>query len=549
MQRVAAVDVSSVEWRWVIILGGLLVAVTLLPYAWAFTANASASGGQQFMGILYNPLDGATYLAKIGQGMRGAWLFELAHTSEPHQGVFINAFYLALGHLAKVLGLSELLMFHIARLATGFMMFVALYHLGSTIWPRMRPRRLFFGILALGSGLGWLALMLDPGTKNLTIDLLIPEAIPLFATFVNPHFPLAIAIIALLASMYVVIFRPGFDTQPNVMNGGASIMLLSLLLSLIQPQGWLPLAGALCAYIALLTVRARRIPTSELSWVLLMILPALPVFFYYWLVTVGNPVMAVWNEQNVTLSPTPDRYLLGFGLPLLVAIPGIWRAMRHLERDGDRLMLVWLVVNAVLLYAPLNMQRRMVIGMFIPITYFAVRALEDFWFHLIRPKIRDAVLLVFFVFIIPSNVLAATLPIFGALNSAGGLEGGLLLPTGYVRAIDWLDRNVSAKRVVLAPSKPSLWIPSYTSLRVVYGHPFETLHADERLQEVQAWYSGQASAEECRSLVKRYSVSYIVAKSPEAADVEPGWPEACLQALDLHTPVAQFDDVSIYRVP
>lgn len=544
MQQVAATSVSPREWRWVIILGGLLVTITLLPYAWAFTSAASASG-EQFMGILYNPFDGATYLAKIGQGLRGAWQFTLAHTPEAQDGTFLMMFYLLLGHLASVLGFSELVMFHVARLVTGFMMIIAIYHLGSTIWQRTRPRRLFFGMIALGSGLGWLWLIVAPGSFDLPTDLKVPESIPLYATFVNPHFPLTIALIALLASMFVMVFRPGFDKQPTLTNGGLSIALITVAMCIVQPQGWVPIASALVAYIAVLTIRTRRIPRLELNWTLLVILPALPILLYYLVVTNANEALRIWNIQNETPSPTVDRYILGFGLLLFVALPGIWRALRRFERDGDRFMLIWLVVNVIWLYVPFNLQRRLAIGLIIPIVYFGVRSLEDFWFNLINRKWRDAALLVFFVFLMPSNVLVLGLPLVGVIEPKRGLEEALLIESGYGEAMRWLNRNARPGDVVLAPPQPSLWIPAYTSLRVVYGHPIETLDAERKLAEVVAFYNGSG----CNDIVDRYQVRYILAKRPAENDVQNGWPEACLKALSLADPLITFDDVEVYQIP
>jgi hypothetical protein len=544
MHQIATTNVSRAEWRWVIIFGGLLVSMTLLPYAWAFTSSAGDTGAQ-FMGILYNPQDGATYLSKIRQGEQGASQWHLAHTPEPHDGAFLQVFYLLLGHLARLLGLSPLLMFHVARLVTSFMMYIAIYHLGSTIWQRMRPRRLFFGMLAIGSGLGWLALVVTRNASDLAVDLTIPEAIPLYATFVNPHFPLTIGLIALLASMFVVVFRPGFDAEPTATNGGGSVALISLALSLIQPQGWLPIAASLCAYLVVLAARARRIPRLELNWVLLVILPALPVLIYY-LATVNiNTAMRIWNEQNQTPSPAPLLYAIGFGLLLVVALPGVWRALRRFERDGDRFMLVWLAVNAALLYAPFNLQRRLAIGLIIPIVYFGVRALEDYWFQVISPRWRDAVLLTFFVFIVPSNVIAFGLPLVGIADQEAGIDRTLLLPDGYADAIRWLARNAPPGAVVLAPSGPSLWIPAYTNLRVVYGHPFETLNAADKQAAVAAWYRGDG----CRELVDRYAVQYVLARAVSPDDPGPGWPQACLNALALDHPIQTFGDVQLYQLP
>ena len=64
MQSPTSSEITPAEWRWVLIIGGVLAAITLLPYAWALALNATASNWQ-FMGILANPQDGATYLAKI----------------------------------------------------------------------------------------------------------------------------------------------------------------------------------------------------------------------------------------------------------------------------------------------------------------------------------------------------------------------------------------------------------------------------------------------------------------------------------------------------
>lgn len=540
-QHQTATNVSSTEWRWMTLFGGLLVAASILPYLWAFV-SLNAQPTHRFVGILHSPLDSAVYIAKIEQGMRGAWLSRLTHTPEVTPSLFLNSFYLALGHLASALGLSGLMIFHLARLTMSFAMFVAFYHLGSTIWHRLRPRRLFFSILAVGSGLGWLALMLAPQTPQtqLSVDLNLFEAIPLLATFANPHFPLAMALIALIAATYITVFRPGFQMLPSLGNGGLSIAFLSLLLVIVLPHGWLPIASAMVIYVLILAARTRRLPSLELTWVSLMILPALPILVYYFaLMTAATPISA-WVAQNQIAPLPPDRYLFGFGLPLIAALPGIWRALRHFERDGDRFMLVWLIVNALILYLPLPMPQRSVIGMFIPIVYFTTRALEDFWFERIPAKWRDAALVAFFVFMVPSNVLMAIVPMIGINDPLRGEEGGLMMPKGYVDAFRWLREVREQDAVVLAHPLPSLWLPANTAMRVVYGHPYDTLDSKQRLSDVQAWYDGR----NCREIVARYNVRYILTR-----DDTPFSGAVCLNALGLQTPAVVYNDVSIYRVP
>ena len=546
MQRQTGISPS--EWRWVITFSGLLVAITLLPYAWAI-ASDSPTDSWQFMGILANPLDGATYLSKIGEGLRGDLLYTLQYTPEPHQGAAIQEFYLFLGHIARIIGLSPVLMFHIARLVTGFIMFLSLYHLGSVIWPRLRPRRLFFSLLAVGSGLGWLYLVFFPvramsqaggAPLALPTDFSIPESIPFFATFVNPHFPLAIALIALIAATFVVVFRPGFNMQPNLVNGGIGLALLTVALAIVQPQGLVAITVALVVYLLVLTWRSRRLPLMEINWVILVILPALPFLIYYLAVTRDNWAMRIWNEQNATLSPSPIFYLVGYGLLLLAAIPGMWRAIRRFERDGDRFMIIWLVVNILLLYAPFNLQRRMAIGLIIPIVYFTVRALEDYWFHQVKPPLREALLIAFFVFVVPSNILSMLIPIFGIIRPESGIAGRLLLPAEEGKAIDWLGTHARRDNVVLAPENVSLWIPAYTGLRVVSAHPYETVNYETKQAEVAAWFDGQG----CQELLTKYDVRYVI--SPPISSDQP--PSTGCYSL-LGDPIASFNNVFVYAVP
>ncbi len=541
MQRIT--DVSSSEWRWVIIFSGLLVAITLLPYAWAF-ASDTPNNDWQFMGMLANPQDGATYLAKIGEGARGQWLFTLAHTPEPSEGAALNMFYIVLGHISHLIGFSASLTYHLARVATGFAMYITLYHLGATIWRRLRARRLFFGLIAVGSGLGWLVALFAPSLHP--SDLYVPESIPFYSAFTNPHFPFSIALVALLASMFIVVFRPGYSDTPTFTNGGPTVAVISVVLAFAQPQAWLPIAVTLTAYLLIQTLRQRKLPpTYEIQWVGLVILPALPVLLYDLAVINTDPLFKAWNAQNITPSGSALNYVFGFGLLLLVAIPGLIRAVRHFERDGDQLMLVWLVTNALLLYAPFNLQRRLVIGMVIPLVYFAVRSLEDYWFYRISPKWRDAFLVALFVFIVPSNVFALLVPLVGIANPAAGLQNNQLVSADYSQAIVWLHDNTTSDSVVLAPPNISLWIPAYTPARVVYGHPYETVDAAQKLIEVQDWYRGT-----CGELLSKYHVQFVVigtfptVSGTTFRDLDLLSQSACIKPLG--TPLKTFGSVTIY---
>ncbi len=536
MQSLRSVYISTAEWRWVIIISGILVALTLVPYAWALASNHSEDDWQ-FMGMLSNPRDGATYLSKIEQGRHGAWLFELRYTPEEHEGAGFHTFYLFLGHAARITQLSSLVIFHLARVATSFFMYISLYQLGATIWVRLRPRRLFFSLIAVGSGLGWLLLLFDPG--KLAVDMTIPEAFPFYASYTNPHFPMSIAALALIAATYMVVFRRGFDELPSVENGGLGLFLLSMLLALIQPTALVPIGGGLICYVLARYYLTREFPTHELHWASMLWLPAIPFAVYDFAVFHFNDVMGTFNEQNQTLSPPLYLYVFGYGLLLIVAIPGLVRAVRRFERDGDQLMLLWFVVNVIGLYLPFNLQRRLAMGLIIPLVYFAVRALEDYWFYKVPDKWRAPAMIVLIVFLVPTNIFVLGIPLFGAVaNTESGIDAGLLVEDNYWQSMRWLQDHGQRDAVVLAAPNISLWIPAYTEQVVVYGHPYETIHADLREAQVEAFYRGQ----DCETLLSDavpFDVRYIVWGPQErklAAEDDDGntYPDAgrCIEQLE-----------------
>src|SRR5690606_10761885 len=119
-----------------ILVAVALVLVAFAPYA--LLAVAGINGDEwQFMGILHNSRDGATYLSKMMLGMQGQWLVNFQHTPEPHSGAFLQVIYPMLGQLARLIGTPVLVVFHAVRAVAAIFMYMALYQLAATIWMRV----------------------------------------------------------------------------------------------------------------------------------------------------------------------------------------------------------------------------------------------------------------------------------------------------------------------------------------------------------------------------------------------------------------------------
>jgi len=535
MQSGYSAHIAPGEWRWVIVFGVGLVLLAFTPFVLMLVGGIAASDWQ-FMGVLHNYRDGATYLSKMFLGTQGKLMVQFLHTPEPHNPALIQVLYPLLGQIAGFTNISTIVLFHVARVISGVFMYMALYQLGALIWMRQRARRVFFVVAALGAGFGWIYVLVSGGRVDAP-DLSIPEAFPFYSTVVNVHFPLTLACLALLAGVVISTFRPGVNSTPQINNGGLTAALASLALALLYPQALVPFGAALAVFLGIGWLRRRRVDRRELSWLLVIALPAVPLAVYYAAVVAFNPAIAEWNRQNVTAAPPPLALLVGLGLTLLLGLPGIVRALRRFEVDGDRFMLLWLAAMLIMMYLPTNIQRRFAVGMMIAIAYFATRSLEDFWFQRINRRWRYRLALAVVPVMFFTQLFVLFTPVLPVLIGRPADSHGLLLDRGYAAAFRWLGDRTALDDVVLVGPAGGVWLPGWAGARVVYGHPYETLQAETRYRQLVDWYSGRAA--DCAALLDQYSVAYVIRGPDEAVLGE----SPCFDDL---TPVARFGRVSVY---
>lgn len=454
------------EWRWLMACAAALVVLASAPYAIAYLTTPD---DLFYTGFLSNPEDGHTYLAKMRQGWRGEWLSRLAFSPEPHQGAFLFTYYLFLGHLARWLRLPLNLLFHLARAANGFLLLVALYWAGAHFFADVGQRRAAFLIAAVGSGLGWLAML----AGMMPTDLWVPEGYVFYSMFVNPHFPLAIALMILVLMSSVLPWKAERSDAGHLalVAGGAT------LLGMLQPFCLLTVGGTLLAYTAVRWMQRRCLPRRQFFSGLVLGLAGLPWAANAYLVSTRNPAFATWSAQNQTPSPPPWDYALGYGVVLALAVPGIVRAMRR-RRSGDLLLLSWVGVTAVLLYLPFSLQRRLVTGLIVPLGFLAALGWQALSWRRGRILAWTFAGLTHLVLILMSTM--ASLRPYGTLLAA---------PRDEKDAWQWLAGHVSQDALVVAAPESGLYIPAWAGQRVYYGHRFETPDADARRAQVVSFFS------------------------------------------------------------
>jgi hypothetical protein len=472
----------------------LFVSLTQFPYLYA---SLQSEQTLLFSGFLFNPLDGNTYLSKMRQGWDGKWLFELTYSPEKNQPAFLFVFYLFLGHVARLFHLNLVLTYHLARLFTSFAVILALKSFYQWCFDQKRIVKIALIWAIFGAGIGWIALPFG----SFAPDFWIAEGYVFLATFANPHFPLAIAIMVWMMTL-------SREAVEHPLQAWFAL-LAGLVLANLSPFAWVITSLVFCVYLGVVNWRNDR---DTLQAVLLRFggfcLGGVPFLIYQFWVVRQDMVLAEWNRQNVTPSPEFWEFLVGY-FPLAIwAFWGGMKAIRH--REPRALMpLIWFGVSLVLIYFPSSLQRRFMIGLYVPLVALAMHAIEGdtvqhdvalgrtsrgFWLNLS--------LLISLV----TNIVL----LFATLQAVQKRDNVIFLYREEVQAFDWLRENLPEDAVILAAPESGSFLPAWTGLRVVYGHPFESIQSENRKQLVERFYQGKFSLSEQKKFLAENSVTAIL---------------------------------------
>ncbi len=520
--------IPLLEWRWALTWAAVIVTVSCLPYLVAWVATPS---GYQFGGILVNPLDGNSYLAKMRQGWAGAWQFHLTYTPEPHEGAYIiYLFYLTLGHVARLTGLPLILVYHAARVLGGLALLVTVYAFLARLTGDHRERRLAFWLVGISAGLGWLGTALG----TFPIDLWVPEAFAFFSLLSNPHFPLAMALMLVIVAGVV---WPAHGIRRWLIPGLAALALV-----LVHPLGLGPVYATLALYLLLRRWLDRAWSLAGLTAALGTCLFSAPVLLYGYWIYLSSPAMSAWAAQNVTPAPSVLNLFLGVGLLGLLAIPG--GVMVVHERDWRGLALpAWSVGTLILVYLPFALQRRFLTGLVLPLAMLAAIGLNRWLLpRLTVGRARLVAGLTVSFSALGSLFLLAVLTL-GVLNRDGqsGLFDRLYLSQDEAVAMQWLLIHAQDE-VVLATPRTGMLLPGRAGVRVFAGHPFETIDAETKQAQAEAFFRGKMSAGEWQKLREQYHIRYVFVGPAERAL---GGGSGYLGEL---TPAFQQGEVTIYRL-
>jgi hypothetical protein len=368
--------------------------------------------------------------------------------------------------------------------------------------PQARQRLVAFLLVCLSSGLGWLMLIggLSSLLPDMPTDTWVSESITFLTLLIMPHYALA-------TSLMLVAFGGMLLAFQGERWGPACVAALAcFVLGWVHPFSLLIIWAVSAAYLAWQTLRQRQVPWRQIGQFSLCLVCSLPVvLFLQFGVIQPSPAFRGWMEQNVLPSPGPLSYLLGYGLLLPLALLGIWRLVRRQELI-DPLPLVWVVVAALLLYAPMAVQRRFVEGMHIPV---CVLAALGWTLREEQPGDWKAVRLVPRSLLI-AGLTATNMVVWISLTSvAVGQQHPYFIHNYEAEAYSWLDAHSEPDDTVLSSHRTGNFVPAWAGNRVVTGHWAQTVRVKDKQRDVQRFFAAATPAELRQEIVQKHGVVYL----------------------------------------
>jgi hypothetical protein len=135
--------------------------------------------------------------------------------------------------------------------------------------------------------------------------------------------------------------------------------------------------------------------------------------------------------------------------------------------------MTWAILGFIMLYLPISLQRRLMLGLFFPLAALAGIGIEA-----IAPTRRRfaLILMAIIALSIPSHLVV----IGSGLVAVSRGEAGLVIADSDRDLIAWMEFNIPEDSLILAGIESGNRLPAYSNTRVFYGHPFETPRADDQ---------------------------------------------------------------------
>jgi hypothetical protein len=340
-----------------------------------------------------------------------------------------------------------------------------------------------------GSGLGWLGLL----AGTFTSDFWVAEAYPFLSMYANPHFPIGLGLI-------ILAITPGLLKQWHY-------LFIGIIIAIVQPFSIVILFFIFIVLFIIEMFSKGKFHFKEIinsryfsAMIGIGLLGGVFLVYQYWSI-LNDPVLAIWNAQNQTPSPSMVDFLISFSPILLVSLVGIKYAW---ESESGKIIVIWGLVSAILVMIPWNLQRRFLTGLYVPMVGLAVFGIKG----LVEGRnlnFRSSILALI-ILSIPTNLIVI-LSGFQAINQ---VDKNIYYSAALKDCLDWISYHTEEESLVLTDQKTGLLVPSMTGRKVIYGHPFETIHAEDELEFLTIFFGDNLNIDMIEIELGSRRIDYLI---------------------------------------
>ncbi|MBA3725336.1 MAG: hypothetical protein H0W86_02525 [Armatimonadetes bacterium] len=554
--------------RWFWLLAAATLFLSAAPYLFALAIQPE---GTLYLGVHSNYDDHAVYAAWTKQAQEGRFFFENLFTTDPQPGLTVNLYFWTTGTLSRLTGIP--LAMHLAKAVFGLLFLMSLYGLARRLSESQLVRFTAMATTIFGAGVGWLVWR-RYGHEG-PIDVWQPEAFTFPSLMQNGLFCAALWLICVIWNKIL----DARDSWKSVLPGFVAMLVLTN----IHTYDTLTIAIVAAGFLAT-QVGAKQATPAWVGRAATIALGAIPPLLWFVYVRANDPVFAQRGETP-TLSAPFANVLLGYAPLLLLAMVAFWRwgrdapgkrsalqlvlavagmfligsvsengqlspwwwipiaavaiAVCSLNREARPvrgLLFAWTLLGIVALYYPGLFQRKLGMGLSIPIGLCAGWAIGTLAGRLKgRERILAAAVTIAAVSITSARWLFRE-ALMAADNTSNTTVQNVFWDTDVERILNYLRANKTKEDAVLAmpglpistrPDSFQVAIPDlnpvlsgWAGVRSWASHWSETPHYVDRRRDLSiGLYSQGSTPESARTLIEKSKATFIVAPKGESADL------------------------------